>query len=249
MEKRVSVKTRMARESGYTGLSCLHRLHSLYGFDACRDLVFDVMHNLPLNVVKHHLKCLLDLDCVQHAEVEKIFKLMQVAICISYSMHTYRFMFPHPAFSTSELRDGRLPTEVTSRLGFWKAEELQKFGFPAAECVLAGLVSDDEHQIWWLLSRIMELIFSTGRNGFTEEEIRLQDSLVKRHNILVAESHGIFHYVVTLHNLEHISEDIVRFSSPDNFWCYSYERAVDRYTGYSSNCKNIEHSFAKAECR
>ena len=58
-----------------------------------------------------------------------------------------------------------------------------------------------------------------------------------------------FNTVMTLHNLEHIPEDILRFFSPDNFWCFSYERSVNRYTGYSSNCKNIEYSFAKAECR
>ena len=45
------------------------------------------------------------------------------------------------------------------RLGFWKAEELQKISYPAAEWVLAELVSDDEYQIGQLLSRIMELIF------------------------------------------------------------------------------------------
>ena len=75
-EERVSVKARKARESGYTGLSCLHRLHSLYGFDVCQDLVFDMMHNLLLNVVKHHLKCLLDLELVQHTDLEKQLNLM-----------------------------------------------------------------------------------------------------------------------------------------------------------------------------
>lgn len=158
-------------------------------------------------------------------------------------------MTRNPVLCTSKQRDGSLPTEITSRLGFWKAEELQKFGFSAAECGLSELVSDDEYQIWWLLSRIMELIFSTGRSGFTLAEIRLLDALVKRHNVLVDETHGIQHRVVTLHRLEHIAEDILCFSSPDNFWCYSYERSVSRYTGYSSNCKNIEYSFAKAECR
>ena len=55
MEDRSSIRANMAKETGYTGLSILHRLHHLYGFDVLRDTVYDAMHNIPLNVVSHHL--------------------------------------------------------------------------------------------------------------------------------------------------------------------------------------------------
>lgn len=55
-EDRSSVRQRLSRDSGYTGLSILHRLSKLYGFDVLKDLVFDLMHNLPLNVVGNLLK-------------------------------------------------------------------------------------------------------------------------------------------------------------------------------------------------
>lgn len=32
-EERVSVRANLAKQSGFTGLSILHRLHSVYGFD------------------------------------------------------------------------------------------------------------------------------------------------------------------------------------------------------------------------
>ena len=54
-EDRVSVKATLAKETGFTGLSALHRLHKLYGFNVLEDMVFDAMHNIPLNVVKQHL--------------------------------------------------------------------------------------------------------------------------------------------------------------------------------------------------
>ena len=38
-----------------------------------------------------------------------------------------------------------------------------------------------------------------------------------------------------------------KFSHPDNYWCYPYERAVKRYVSVSSNFKNAECSFAKRE--
>lgn len=47
-EDRSTVHQRPSKESGYTGLGILHRLSKLYGFDVIRDIVFDVMHNIPL---------------------------------------------------------------------------------------------------------------------------------------------------------------------------------------------------------
>jgi hypothetical protein len=59
-EERTTVRASMSKECGFTGLSVLHRLHALYGFDVLHDLVFDVMHNVPLNVVGNHLHYYLD---------------------------------------------------------------------------------------------------------------------------------------------------------------------------------------------
>ena len=50
-EERTTVKDRMSKESGFMGVSLLHRLHKLYKFDVIKDLVFDVMHLVPLNLV------------------------------------------------------------------------------------------------------------------------------------------------------------------------------------------------------
>ena len=47
-----SVHTSVSRECGFTGLSILHRLHSLYGFNT---LVYDAMHNVQMNVASNHL--------------------------------------------------------------------------------------------------------------------------------------------------------------------------------------------------
>ena len=41
----------MSRNSGYTGHSILHQLKKLYGFDVSKDLVYDMVHNIPLNVI------------------------------------------------------------------------------------------------------------------------------------------------------------------------------------------------------
>ena len=41
----------------------------------------------------------------------------------------------------------------------------------------------------------------------------------------------------------------MRFSQPDNYWCFAFERAVKRYVTTKCNFKNIECSYAKREAR
>ena len=79
--------------------------------------------------------------------------------------------------------------------------------------------------------------------------IELLHRLIWRHNILTEEVQGLKSCVISLHNLLHLPDDIKRFSAPDNFWCYTFERAVHTYVERSSNKKNLELTFAKAEAR
>ena len=69
-EDRPSVKARLAKESGYTGLSTLFRLYALYGFDLCKDMVFDLMHQILMNVVKKFLDYLVDSGKLNPEEVD-----------------------------------------------------------------------------------------------------------------------------------------------------------------------------------
>ena len=65
-EERITVALERSKESGFLGVSQLHRLHKLYNFDVLRDLVFDAMHLVPLNLVKRRLDHLLSnslVDC------------------------------------------------------------------------------------------------------------------------------------------------------------------------------------------
>ena len=46
-EDRPTVRATLAKQSGYTGLSILHRLNRLYGFNVLLDTVFDGRHSSP----------------------------------------------------------------------------------------------------------------------------------------------------------------------------------------------------------
>ena len=58
-EDRPAVRERLSRNSGYTGISILNELKKLYGFDVSKDLVYDMMHNIPMNVVSRFLNSLI----------------------------------------------------------------------------------------------------------------------------------------------------------------------------------------------
>ena len=69
------------------------------------------------------------------------------------------------------------------------------------------------------------------------------------YNILLEERYGLSSCHLVNHLLTHIHEDVVNFGSPDNFWCYDFERSVARYISISNNHKNNELTFARAELR
>lgn len=147
-----------------------------------------------------------------------------------------------------ELKDGRIPCGFGSRLAFWKAEELRKFAFPASEIVFSGLLEENDNNIWKLVVRMTELVFGK-RDGWNHDDVATFHKLAQRYLILTEEQRGVAVCVVTGHNLLHIKNDVKRFSHPDNYWCYTFERAVQRYVKTKSNCKNIECSYAKRESR
>ena len=186
-----------------------------------------MMHNIPLNVVSKHLNCYLSEEMVDKSVLDK--RLQAIPW-------------------TSELKDGRLPKSCL-KISHWKAEEYRKFAFPAFMCVLGGLIEDTEFEIWVLVARMAEMMYSYGRDGWHEDDVLLFANLSRRHMILVEDRLGLDQCVVTAHNLEHATEDILRLSSPDNYWCEAYERAVSHYISTSSNKKNIEITFGKAEAR
>ena len=70
-EERITVRQRLASQTGFTGLSILHRLYHLYKFDVLKDLVFDTMHTLVLRIINRHLQHYNDLCLLKSPIVRK----------------------------------------------------------------------------------------------------------------------------------------------------------------------------------
>ena len=95
----------------------------------------------------------------------------------------------------------------------------------------------------------MEFLYCQGRNGWTVDSAAVFQQIVLRYNISLEESQGLRACHLVNHNLTHIHEDVLNFGTPDNYWCYNFERAVQRYVTISNNHKNIEVTFARTELR
>lgn len=70
-EERITVALERSKETGFLGVSQLHRLHKLYNFDVLRDLVFDAMHLVPLNLVKRRLDYLISNSLVDRDKLQE----------------------------------------------------------------------------------------------------------------------------------------------------------------------------------
>ena len=70
-EERITVRQRLASQSGFTGLSVLHRLNDLYKFDVLKDLIFDTMHTLVLRIINRHLQHYNDLGLLKNSLIER----------------------------------------------------------------------------------------------------------------------------------------------------------------------------------
>ena len=75
-EERISVAESKSRDNGFLGVSVLYRLNKLYKFDILTDLVFDVMHLVPLNLVKRRLEHLITNSLVNTDELQARLKLI-----------------------------------------------------------------------------------------------------------------------------------------------------------------------------
>ena len=189
-EERVSVRKEMARDSGYTGLSILHRLHPLYGFLYDEHMLFDEMHTFSLNIVKSALLDLLDDEdsSIDWNVVEERLKNMPW---------------------TTEFKSSRYPKHFIKSVRSWKAEEFLIFAYPTSEVVFDGLLSDQQREVWMCIARMIEFIKNHARNGWTKESCDTFHAMCLRYAVLLEERRGAHKCVIILHNLLHLKTFLI----------------------------------------
>jgi hypothetical protein len=153
---------------------------------------------------------------------------------------------------TSELKDGRLPNvpqtynrQSKHRLGHWKSEEFTKFA-TVAPYVLHSLIPKPAYECFLLLTRIHQLIFSKQLRieGWTAADCNLLASLLWRHAILYERLYVLSACTESVDYSHHLPDDLHRHSTPDNYWCYLYERLVRHYKQQTTNQKQLCKTYS-----
>lgn len=85
-EERRTVFENFSREIGFLGVSLLHRLNALYGFDVLQGLVFDAMHLVSLNIVKRRVQYWLSNGIINKDEFGERLKQMPWSKGIVYAV-------------------------------------------------------------------------------------------------------------------------------------------------------------------
>lgn len=129
-EERISVKQAKAKNAGYTGLSILHRLYALYGFEYDRDLVYDELHAFSLNIVKNHIQFLKTMRLLligkRLTSVWIAFLGQRVGCNVFFMVikknYLLRFFFSMVCLYCVEYKASRIPNGLVSRIGYWKGK-------------------------------------------------------------------------------------------------------------------------------
>ena len=231
-------RAELSKQYGITGVCIFYKWYSLCGFDPVNDLSIDTMH-VVLNLVRSELEKLLTCTDANNSVLVDRTKLASALRYVPW---------------TSELKDGRIPAITggsdPTHLGHWKTEEFVKFAL-VAPYVLHSITSRPHYECFHILHRICQMIFSKNLriNGWGKEEIVLLERLLWVHAITFERLYGIEHCTENLKYSLHIPNDIIRHSSPDNYWCFVYERLVRFYKQQSTNMKNLCKTYIDRACQ
>ena len=115
--------------------------------------------------------------------------------------------------------------------------------------VLAETIPSRAYDVHMLLCNIVGLLYNKAIKvqGWSDEDIKTLDSLTWAHAIAAEEYYGLGICTENLEYSTHLSQDVKRHSSPDNYSCEVFERAIRTHKQQTHNAKGIEKTFAERE--
>ena len=115
--------------------------------------------------------------------------------------------------------------------------------------VLAGNIPSGAYDVHMQLCQMVALLYSQSVkcSGWSDDNIAALESLAWSHAISAEEYYGLSMCTENLEYSTHLAEDLKRHSSPDNYSCEIFERAIRVFKQQTNNAKGIEKTFAERE--
>ena len=191
-------------------------LHLPY-FDPVKNTVIDPMHNLYLGTGKMVFKLWVDLGIIGKNELSTIDERCSL------------FTLPNSI--------GRLPTNISSNYGGFKAAQWRSWITIYSPIVLKGILPDDHLRCWLLYVRACCIL---GSRILTHSNINTADLLLLTFCKKFEQLYGKEHCTPNMHLHLHLKQCLFDFGPAHSFWCFSFERYNGMLGSYHTNQKNIE---------
>ena len=132
---------------------------------------------------------------------------------------------------------GRLPTNISSNYGGFKASQWRSWITVYSPIVLKGLLPDELLRCWLLYVRACCIL---GKHILTASDINTADLLLLAFCKKFEQLYGKEHCTPNMHLHLHIKNCLLDYGPAHSFWCFSFERYNGLLGSYHTNQKNIE---------
>ena len=218
------------REKTKTGI---RKMESKYGlrysvllnlpyFDPVRFTAIDTMHNLYLGTGKHAFKVWIAKNILNN---QSLLEIDHKARC-----------FQVPAGV------GRLPLNVCSNYGGFKADQWRTWITVYSPIVLKGILPNQHLHCWLIFVRACSIL---SRRVITQNDLSTADLLLVNYCKKFEQLYGKEHTTMNQHLHLHIRQTMVDYGPSHAFWCFPFERYNGILGSYITNMKAVEVQFMR----
>lgn len=115
--------------------------------------------------------------------------------------------------------------------------------------VLAENIPCRAYDVHMLLCNMVALLYnkSVQLSGWSNVDVEALETLTWAHAVAAEEYYGLHICTENLEYSTHLCDDVKRHSSPDNYSCEVFERAIRVHKQQTHNAKGIERTLAERE--
>lgn len=197
-------------------------LLSLPYFDPVRYTAIDIMHNLFLGTGKHMFKVWLKEGILSMAGLEEL------------DRRANTFQVPHST--------GRLPVNIASNYGGFKAAQWQVWITVYSPVILKGLIPDNHLRCWLLFVRACTIL---SQRIVRKDDVVTADLLLLNFCRQFEQLYGSEHCTPNLHLHLHLKDCLLDHGPSHAFWCFSFERYNGLLGSFHTNRKSIEQQIMR----